>query len=346
VKHNWTVTLMLIAFFVLAQVIGLWLINKESTIGVDPKTNQTAVLFSDTAVGARPETTGSGSLIYILIAVAVGTGLVLLIVKFGKTNLWRFWFFLAVWMALCVSLGAIINTKIFWNYDIAIALALVLTVWKIFKPNIVVHNLTEVLMYAGIGLIIVPLFDVKWAIALLIIISFYDMYAVWKSKHMVKMAEFQTKSNVFAGLMIPYKQNEKTKKVEIFTNPNKVGATRNSNSAININSVEITRHGAPKIRAGQTSPKNAILGGGDIAFPLIFIGTVMNGIILKLSLANSSMALNAIKGIAFLQSSIIIVTASIALTLLFIFAKKGKFYPAMPFLTAGCLVGWAITLLL
>ena len=80
-KHNWTVTLMLIAFFVLAQVIGLWLINKESTIGVDPKTNQTAVLFSDTAVGARPETTGSGSLIYILIAVAVGTGLVLLIVK-------------------------------------------------------------------------------------------------------------------------------------------------------------------------------------------------------------------------------------------------------------------------
>jgi presenilin-like A22 family membrane protease len=157
------------------------------------------------------------------------------------------------------------------------------------------------------------------------------MYAVWKSKHMVAMAQFQTQSKVFAGLMIPYKQDEKSKKVEIFTKPVKE---------------EITRTGAPKIRAGQTSPKNAILGGGDIAFPLIFIGSVMNGLILKLHEANPSMIINQIKAMAFLQSSIIILTSAIALTLLFVFAKKGKFYPAMPFLTAGCLLGWAITLLL
>jgi len=322
---------MLVTFFILAQVTGLWLINKESSIGFDSKTNQTAVIFSDTAVGARPETTGSGSLIYVLIAIAIGTGLVLLIVKFGKTHLWRVWFFLAVWMALSVSIGVLIKYKILFNYDIALVIALIFTAWKIFRPNIIVHNLTEVLMYAGIGLIIVPLFDVKWAIALLLIISIYDMYAVWKSKHMVKMAEFQTKSNVFAGLMIPYRQDEKTKKVEIFSHADKE---------------EITRTGAPKIRAGKTSPKNAILGGGDIAFPLIFIGSVMNGIILKLSLANPTMLLGHIKTIAFLQSSIIILTTAIALTLLFVFAKKGKFYPAMPFISAGCFVGWAITLLL
>jgi 4-hydroxybenzoate polyprenyltransferase len=144
------------------------------------------------------------------------------------------------------------------------------------------------------------------------------------------MAEFQTKSEVFAGLMIPYRQNDKSKKVEIFSHADK----------------EVTRTGAPKIRAGKTSPKNAILGGGDIAFPLIFIGSVMNGIILKLSLANPGMTIQAIKGIAFLQSSIIILTSTIALTLLFVYAKKGKFYPAMPFIAAGCLIGWAITLLI
>jgi len=344
VKHNWTVTLILVTFFVLAQVTGLWLLNKESSVGVDTRTNQTAVMFGDTAVGARPETSGSGSLIYILIAIAIGTGLVLLIVKFGKTNLWRFWFFLAVWMALSVSLGALIKYQLFFQYDIALALALILTTWKIFRPNVIVHNITEVLMYAGIGLIIVPLFTgglipftkvyvsgELWTVTLLIIISLYDMYAVWKSKHMVAMAQFQTQSKVFAGLMIPYRQDEKSKKVELFAEPARE---------------EITRTGAPKIRAGKTSPKNAILGGGDIAFPLIFIGTVMNGIILKLSLANPTMALNAIKSIAFLQSSIIILTTTIALTLLFVFAKKGKFYPAMPFITAGCLVGWVITLLL
>jgi presenilin-like A22 family membrane protease len=318
---------MLITFFVLAQVFGLWLISKESKIGIDPKTNMTVVTFNDTAVGARPETTGSGSLIYILIAIAIGTGLVLLIVKFGKTNLWRLWFFLAVWMALAVSLGALITIKVWFDYDVAIFLALILAAWKIFRPNILIHNITEVLMYAGIGLIIVPLFDVTWALVLLLIISVYDMYAVWKSKHMVAMAEFQSKSNVFAGLMIPYRQDLKSKKVELVQ-------------------PEVVRHGAPKIRAGKTSPKNAILGGGDIAFPLIFIGAVMDGMVLKLHRLNPTLALQSIKGIAFLHSSIIILTATIALTLLFVFAKKGKFYPAMPFLTAGCLVGWALTLLL
>jgi len=330
---------MLVALFVLSQVVGLWLVNKESILSIDPKTNMTTVMFHDTAIGARPETSGSGSLIYILIAIAIGTGLVLVIVKFGRTNIWRSWFFLAVWMALCVSLGALIKYKIWFNYDIAIFLALILTAWKIFKPNVIVHNITEVLMYAGIGLIIIPLFDVKWGIALLVIISIYDMYAVWKSKHMVAMAQFQTKSNVFAGLMIPYRQDEKSKKVEIFSHANKT-ASRNSNTP------EVKGMTTPKIRAGKTSPKNAILGGGDIAFPLIFIGTVMNEMIVKLSLANPTMTLSAIKATAFLQSSIIILTSMIALTLLFVFAKKGKFYPAMPFLTAGCLVGWAITLLL
>ena len=107
-KHNWTVTAMLIMFFVLAQLTGLWLINKESKITVDAKTNSSIVSFNDTAIGARPETTGSGSLIYVLIAIAIGTGLVLLIAKFGKTNLWRIWFFLAVWMALTVSIGVVL----------------------------------------------------------------------------------------------------------------------------------------------------------------------------------------------------------------------------------------------
>jgi presenilin-like A22 family membrane protease len=325
---------MLITFFILAQVTGLWIINKEAKVTVDLKDNSTSITFSDTAVGARPETTGSGSLIYVLIAIAIGTGLVLIIVKFGRTNLWRLWFFLAVWMALSVSLGSIITGKIFFSHDIAIALALIFASWKLLRPNIIIHNLTEVLMYAGIGLIIVPLFDVKWAVILLILISLYDMYAVWKSKHMVKMAEFQSKSNVFAGLMIPYSQ--KNNKVKLST---RMTISEDKTSTIATNT-------KPKIRAGKTSTKNAILGGGDIAFPLIFIGSVMNELILKFYNAQSTWTIETIKTVAFMQSSIIIFTTTIALLLLFIFAKKGKFYPAMPFLTAGCLVGWAILLLL
>jgi presenilin-like A22 family membrane protease len=314
------------------KYLGLWLISQESIIDIDAETNMSKVSFSDTAIGARPETTGSGSLIYILIAIAIGTGLVLMIVKFGKTNIWRTWFFLAVSMAIAVSLGVLIKKSVFFTNDIAIVLAILLASWKIFRPNVVIHNITEVFMYAGIGLIIVPLFDWKWALILLVIISLYDMYAVWKSKHMVKMAEFQTKSNVFAGLMIPYRQSSSGKTE--FVKPLRANAKTSSNKV------------SPKIRAGKTSPKNAILGGGDIAFPLIFIGAVMNGILLKLYNANPSVAIEILKSTAFLHSSIIVFTSAIALTLLFVFAKKGRFYPAMPFITGGCIVGWLITLLL
>ena len=57
-----------------------------------------------------------------------------------------------------------------------------------------------------------------------------------------------------------------------------------------------------------------------------------------------------IKGIigstAFFQSLVITLTTTIALALLFIFAKKDKFYPAMPIVTIGCLIGYGIILLL
>lgn len=63
---------------------------------------------------------------------------------------------------------------------------------------------------------------------MLLIISLYDYIAVRKTGHMIKLAKFQAKLKIFAGLLIPYGKN-----------------------------------------------KEAILGGGDIGFPLIFAGVAM-----------------------------------------------------------------------
>ena len=76
------------------------------------------------------------------------------------------------------------------------------------------------------------------------------------------------------------------------------------------------------------SPESlAILGGGDVAFPLIFAGVVM-------------------KALSFTHALIIAAATTLASLFLFIGAKKQKFYPAMPFLTAGCLIGYALSLLI
>ncbi|MEK6940441.1 MAG: presenilin family intramembrane aspartyl protease [Nanoarchaeota archaeon] len=69
----------------------------------------------------------------------------------------------------------------------------------------------------------------------------------------------------------------------------------------------------------------AILGGGDIAFPLIFAGVLM----VDYGFLSLIISLTAMLGL---------------LTLLFI-SKKKRYYPAMPFITAGCFVGYGILLL-
>jgi ABC-type transport system involved in cytochrome c biogenesis permease subunit len=83
--------------------------------------------------------------------------------------------------------------------------------------------------------------------------------------------------------------------------------------------------------------KNAILGGGDIAFPLIFSSAVLEYLIIKEGLS---------KIMAFSQSLIITVFVAISLTLLFTKSEKGKFYPAMPFLSMGCFVGLGVILII
>jgi presenilin-like A22 family membrane protease len=179
----------------------------------------------------------------------------------------------------------------------------VISLSRIFKPKVWLHNLSEIFIYGGLAAIFVPIMNIFSALMLLILISIYDMYAVWKSKHMVSLAKFTTESNVFAGLSIPYHRS--TGKIE--------------------------KSQSKKLAVKTEKVRNAILGGGDIGFPLLFAGAVMKTLMLSDPIE-----------IGFLKALIIPVATSIALLLLFIKGDKNKFYPAMPFLTAGCLVGYTI----
>jgi presenilin-like A22 family membrane protease len=308
-KHDLVITLALIVFFVLAQVVGLVLIKADMS-EVRVVDGVRTIMHGDTSLGPRPEVSGYGAFAYIALGLIIGTLLVLLIIRMKKINLWKAWFFIAVFLAISLALG------VFLPNSLAFVIALVLAVLKILKPNVVIQNITEVLMYAGIAVFLVPILNVLWAAILLLAISVYDIYAVFKSKHMVRMAKFQAQSKVFAGLFIPYTPKEQA-----------AGAGSRSASAKLI---------PPKsFKKQKVEKRNAILGGGDIAFPLLFTGAVMESLVIK--------GLPSV--IALQQSMIITITTTIALALLFIFAKKDKFYPAMPFVTAGCLIGYGIVLL-
>jgi presenilin-like A22 family membrane protease len=327
-KHDATVTIILIAIFVISQITGLFLVSKSMQPFSCEEENATcAPTYTTTTVGERPETEGAYSVIYLVVGVAIGTIILLLLAKFKQTNIWRIWFFLAVVIAVSVALGVILPLIIPWDgaFIIAWAVAILIAIWKLWKPNIIIYNLAEVLMYSGIAVLLAPIFEVKWVIILLIIISIYDAYAVWKSKHMVKMAKFITGTNAFAGLVIPYK----------------IGKDK-GNKGISMHLPD-AQHQQQSLEKDATH-KNAILGGGDITFPLIFGGAVLQDKVITLVSSGTPFAQAVWQG--FGVSLFVALGATIAVAGLFFLAKKDTFYPAMPFISAGCLLGWAVTLIL
>lgn len=287
-KHNINVTVFLLLLFFVSQLVGLTLMS----LAGDVKVSETGQVFEyrTTALGERPDLNPKESFFSMVIVIAVGTVLALLLIKLNLMRLWKLWFFLAVFLAITVSVGVIL--PIIPSLIIAVILAYL----KLFKPNIVTQNLSEVLVYPGIAIIFVPLLNVLWMAFLLFVISLYDMYAVWKSKHMIKLAKFQSESKTFAGMTIPYRKEEKGKKLT----------------------------------------KTAILGGGDVAFPMLFSGVVMT------SLINDGMT----KVSAVLHTLPIAIFATVALALLFFKGKSDRYYPAMPFLSLGCALGYLFVLLL
>ena len=302
-KHTIKITVALVLFFFIAQVIGLLVINHY----IDhAKTIETqAVVYRPLPYNIeRPEIKNeSYSFIYISIAILIGTGLALLLIKFRKLNLWRFWFFITILVTLSLAFAA------FMNSVLAAILALIISAWKLYKPNLIIQNLSELFIYGGLASIFVPIINLFAAFMLLVVISVYDLIAVFKTKHMIRLAKFQSKSKVFAGFFIPYKK-------------------------IKMHEIKPIESKKPRKITPEPEKSFAVLGGGDIGFTLIFAGVVMKGLMLKETVLGG-----------FLKTLIIPLFVSIALLVLLLKARPNKFYPAMPILTLGCFIGYLVVLL-
>lgn len=308
-KHSIKIISFLVLIFILAQITGLSIVSnyyiKSSEGGVKYKELPLAI--------ERPIINEQDAWIYIISAILFGTLIMLGLIKMNAKLITKVWFFLAISMGLTVAFGAFIH-QIY-----ATILAIIITLIRIIKPNILVNNFSEIFLYGGITAIFHNMLSVKVVIILLILISIYDFIAVYKSKHMIRLAKYQTKQNLFAGAMIPYnkknkKEKQKNKKIKIDSKLMK--HIMQSNLVLN----------KSKGKKGKQR-KVAILGGGDMAFPLFFAAAIMKEYNIFLAL-------------------IPVLTSTLALIYLFANSKKDKFYPAMPYLSVGCFVGYGIVLLL
>ena len=307
-KHTFYISLILLGGFLIAQFLGLAILNQY----IDPV--QSAVTgeteFKDLPVGERPQLEEKTAYLPVIVAVLIGTVIMLFLIRFQWTWIWKLWFLFAVVFTLTISLGA------FMPKLAAMIISLLLGVWKIFKPNFWVHNLTELFVYAGLAVIFVPVFNV-WSISiLLVLIAIYDAYAVWKSKHMVTLAKSQAKAKVFAGFFVPYVDGDGKEK-KSYDKEKKSEGVDEKTKWLRFPRMTSVKNISPQKR---NTFRTAVLGGGDIGFPLIFAGVVF-------------------KEWGLWQSLIIPFFAMAGLAFLLWKGDKNKFYPAMPFIGAGCFLG-------
>lgn len=298
-KHKLQISLIILAIFLATQFIGLFVINQYTNF--------------ELPYGMQPpeQVNDAPSLISIIISFSIAIALIFILMKYKWKTVIRIWFFVVVILAVSISINALLKNYIIYSSIASAIIAIPLAYLKIFKPNVLSHNLTELLVYPGIAAVFVPILTVWSILVLLILISIYDMWMVWKTGLMQKMAKFQMKElKVFGGLMIPYlskKVREKIKKLRLQSQKSKSKKSKKKEQKIKI--------------------QMAILGGGDIAWTMIPAGIFLR---------------------AFGLSHALFVIGGALAGLIFLFATGDhkKSYPAMPYITVGIFIAVALSFLI
>jgi len=294
-KYQIKISVLMLALFVVTQFIGLYVVNhylvedNDLPYGMDPPEVEKE---SDFYTSLLPS---------IIIAFVIAIVILFLLMKFKAELILKIWFFVVVSIALGLTLNSFIP-GVKYASIIVLIVTIPVAFFKVFKNNFIIHHIAELFVYPGIAAVFVPLLNIWTMVILLILISCYDMWAVWRSGVMQKMAKYQiNKLKVFSGFFVPYASPKvKTK---------------------------IKKMSKKDLKTKKVGVNLAILGGGDIVFPIITSGVVL-------------------KTMGILPALLVILGAAIGLGYLFFAAKKKKFYPAMPFITSGMflgiILGWLI----
>lgn len=145
----------------------------------------------------KPPSFSWGNVVVAIIFVIV---FILLSLKFKRLNSIFFKFFLAL---LVFSGSQIIAGAIFASPWDLIAIGII-TVLFLMVHNVFIHNLGIVIGIAGISSTLGRAISPEIGIGLLVILSFYDILAVYWTKHMVSMAKGMIESGAIFGFVVPF----------------------------------------------------------------------------------------------------------------------------------------------
>jgi len=166
--------------------------------------------------------------------------IVFLVIKFvkfrqGKRVLFKFLFIFVM------GLGGLIFLEIWFGTLLALIFISILIIFWFKQRSILLHNLLLILGISGAGTFLGLSLKPIVVVFLLIIFSIYDVIAVYKTKHMIKMAKEMIAAGAIPGIILPPKISE----LQASLKDVKVGG------------------------------RFLILGGGDIVFPLLLVTSLV-----------------------------------------------------------------------
>ena len=165
-----------------------------------------------------------------LLAFGIGTAVVLGLIRISHGGL-----FLRIFFLFALFAGVIITFGAFVSQTSAFIFSLILIFSYIMWPYVWLHNLVLILTLPGIAALIGVSLSPWTVVVLLIVISVYDYVAVYKTKHMVKMAKAMIAGRAIFAMIFPEK-------------------------------VEGFKEHLDKVRPGEGF---MMLGSGDFVFPLL-----------------------------------------------------------------------------
>jgi presenilin-like A22 family membrane protease len=224
---------------------------------------------------------------------------IFLIVRFlkfkrGKRAIFKILFILSVFF------GGLIFLEVWLPEPIPLIFLSLSIFWWLKKPSVLNQDILMILGIVGTGSILGLSLKPEFIILLLIIFSIYDFIAVYKTKHMVKMAKEMIEERAILAFIIPL---------------NIPGFKENLEKV--------------QFPAESGERKFLILGGGDVAFPLIF--------------SSSLIPLGISKSLIVALFSLIGLFANF---LFFFKQKERKPIPALPPIALFSITGYLLTLII
>ena len=136
--------------------------------------------------------------IIIFLAFFVVLSLVLLRFKRLSGIFLKFFLLLVVFSGSQIILGSIISSP--WDLFLALLIAFIF----LSVHNVLAHNLSIMLGIAGVSSLLGVTISPQYAVILLVALSFYDIIAVYWTKHMVYLAKGMVESGAIFGFIIPF----------------------------------------------------------------------------------------------------------------------------------------------